>query len=123
VMDAPLAKRTTSSGEKVVFAERDGKSAVTHFIVRKRFRDMTLLEVTLETGRTHQIRVHCQLAGYPLLGDDKYGDEEANRSIRDRGLKRMFLHAHRLTFPHPVYGEKISVESPLPEDLQRVAGL
>lgn len=120
VMDAPLEKRTTASGEKVVFADRDGKSAVTHFKVLKRLGEATLLEVTLETGRTHQIRVHCQLAGYPLLGDDKYGNEALNRQSRPQGLKRMFLHAHRLAFVLPSTGERICVESPLPDDLQSV---
>ena len=120
VMDAPLDKRTTAGGEKVVYAHRDGKSAVTHFKVRERFGDMSLLEVALETGRTHQIRVHCQLAGHPLLGDDKYGDDARNQAMRRRGLKRMFLHAHRLCFDVPASGERLCVESPLPADLAQV---
>jgi len=119
-MDAPLEKRTTSTGEKVVYADKGGKAAVTHFKVVKRLAGATLLEVSLETGRTHQIRVHCQLAGYPLLGDDKYGEDALNRVGRDLGVKRMFLHAHRLSFYSPVDGRRIVVESPLPEDLQQV---
>ena len=122
-VDAPLDKRTTASGEKIVRPSREGKSAVTHFQVRKRLQGMTLLEVTLETGRTHQIRVHCQLAGHPLLGDDKYGDSERNQALRGRGLKRLFLHAHRLCFYSPAGGEKICVEAPLPDDLSAVVGL
>ena len=122
VMDAPLEKRTTQGGEKVVFAHRDGQSAVTHFVIRKQLEEMTLLEVALETGRTHQIRVHCQLAGHPLLGDDKYGDQARNQRLRQQGLKRMFLHAHRLQFVHPSSGERLQIESPLPDDLVAVVG-
>lgn len=117
VMDAPLDKITNANGEKIVRPSKEGKRAVTHFIVRKRFGSMTLLEVSLETGRTHQIRVHCQMAGHPLLGDDKYGNDARNQQVRSLGLKRLFLHAHRLRFVVPSTGETISVVSPLPDEL------
>ena len=120
VLDAPLEKRTTASGEKIVRPGREGKPAVTRFEVRRRLADATLLEVALETGRTHQIRVHCQLAGHPLLGDDKYGNDVRNEALRRRGLKRVFLHAHRLCFELPASGERLCVESPLPRDLEDV---
>ena len=123
VMDAPLSKTTTASGEKHVRASKDGKHALTRFQVRKRLAGMTLLEVTLETGRTHQIRVHCQLAGHPLLGDDKYGNDVRNTEMRNRGLKRLFLHAHRLSFFLPSSGERMSVTAPLPDDLTAVLNL
>jgi len=120
IIDAPLDKITQASGEKFVRASREGKRAVTRFAVRQRLAGMTLLEVTLETGRTHQIRVHCQLAGHPLLGDDKYGTEDGSRRARAMGLKRLFLHAHRLAFALPSSGERVVVESPLPDELREV---
>lgn len=122
IIDAPLDKRSLPSGEKIVRASGDGKQAVTRVAVRDRYPDATLLEVTLETGRTHQIRVHCQLAGHPLLGDDKYGNDERNAEYRQKGLKRLFLHAHRLCFDLPSTGERLCVEAPLPEDLAVLAG-
>ena len=119
-MDAPLEKRTAADGGKIVRPHKEGKRALTRFRALRRWPDMTLLEVTLETGRTHQIRVHCQLAGHPLLGDDKYGRDDRNRALRQRGLKRLFLHAHRLCFNLPGGGDRLCVESPLPQDLKDV---
>ena len=116
-IDAPLDARSLPSGEKLVRASGEGKRALTHVRVLKRYREATLLEVSLETGRTHQIRVHCQLAGHPILGDDKYGNDERNAAFRQRGLKRIFLHAHRLCFNLPSDGSRQCVESPLPGDL------
>ncbi len=115
-IDAPLRKSTLGSGERIVRPHVEGKQAITHFRVVRRFAAATLLEVGLETGRTHQIRVHCQLAGHPLAGDDKYGRDDDNEYFRSLGLKRMFLHAHRLAFK-AVDGSKVAVESPLPDDL------
>ncbi len=115
-IDAPLRKLTQASGDRIVRADVEGKRAVTHFRVARRFAAHTLLEVGLETGRTHQIRVHCQLAGHPLLGDDKYGNDSDNTKARQQGLSRLFLHAHRLRFREPG-GEPVVVESPLPKDL------
>ncbi len=104
-----------------------GRLAVTHYRVRKRFRAHTELEVVLETGRTHQIRVHMQYVGYPLLGDPTYG---TRRGIRPEAtpafvaalsaLQRQALHASRLVFTHPISGESCTVTSDLPQDLQRV---
>lgn len=119
-VDAPLRKNTLSSGERIVRADREGKSAVTHFKVLKAYRDFTLLEATLETGRTHQIRVHCQLMGHPVAGDAKYGDRETGRSSKALGLKRLFLHAHQLGLRNPADGERLVCEAPLPGHLQTV---
>jgi 23S rRNA pseudouridine955/2504/2580 synthase len=80
--------------------------------------EASLLEVTIKTGRTHQIRVHLATQGHPLLGDDKYGDFELNKALHRSGLKRMFLHAWRLQFDHPASGERIALQAPLPADLQ-----
>jgi 23S rRNA pseudouridine955/2504/2580 synthase len=71
------------------------------------------------TGRTHQIRVHLAHLGFPIAGDDKYGDFELNRALAKRGLKRMFLHAGELEFAHPLSGEALKLHAPLPEDLSR----
>jgi 23S rRNA pseudouridine955/2504/2580 synthase len=78
---------------------------------------VALLEAELETGRTHQIRVHLTHLGFPLAGDDKYGDFAWNKALSRQGLKRMFLHAHRLALAHPQTGAPLVLESPLPADL------
>lgn len=80
---------------------------------------LTLLEVTIKTGRTHQIRVHVANAGHPIVGDDKYGDFELNRALVRSGLKRMFLHAWRLRFHHPTSNEPMELHSQLPDELQK----
>ena len=87
------------------------RDAVTHFTVRELLRSHALLDVRLETGRTHQIRVHLSAIDLPVSGDPVYGAPD------DLGLERQFLHAARLSFPHPVTGDAISVESPLPDEL------
>ena len=96
--DAPLVKNQLQSGERIVKVSRDGKTAITIFRPLQQFADATLLEATLKTGRTHQIRVHLQHLGYPVAGDDKYGDREFNRLMKSRGLDRLFLHAVELSY-------------------------
>jgi 23S rRNA pseudouridine955/2504/2580 synthase len=78
-----------------------------------------LLDADLRTGRTHQIRVHLAHLGFPIAGDDKYGDFEWNKLLARQGLKRMFLHAARFGFRHPETGVAMAVESPLPPELER----
>lgn len=112
-IEAPLQKNVLSSGERMVRVSRDGKPSVTLFRVLERYADCSLVEATLLTGRTHQIRVHCQHAGHPIAGDPRYGDEAFNRMIRERGLRRMFLHAARLSFAHPADDRAMSIEAPL----------
>lgn len=114
----PLFKYLTPEGERRVRVSGDGKPA--HSIVRlvKRWQRFSLLEVELKTGRTHQIRVHLAHLGFPLCGDDKYGDFPLNKALEQEGLKRMFLHAAHLSFVHPLTGEPIMLHSPLPEELQ-----
>ena len=113
-----LHKYLTEDGERRVSVNRDGKPA--HSIVRlvKRWQSCSLVEVELKTGRTHQIRVHLAHLGFPLCGDDKYGDFALNKRLEREGLKRMFLHAAQLKFNHPLSGEAMSFEAPLPEELQ-----
>ena len=78
---------------------------------------LALLEAELLTGRTHQIRVHLAHLGFPLAGDDKYGDFAWNKALQKEGLKRMFLHARQLTFTHPATGARMTLEAPMPRDL------
>lgn len=117
-VNMPLRKNQLASGERMVRPDVAGQQAVTRFRLLESFAEASFLEATLVTGRTHQIRVHCQASGHPLAGDPKYGDEEFNRRMRRIGLNRMFLHAFRLSFPHPVSRDRIEVEAPLPKLLQ-----
>jgi 23S rRNA pseudouridine955/2504/2580 synthase len=121
-VDLPLHKFVTGKGERRVRVERDeGRVARTVFHRRQVWAaaepPVSLLEAELHTGRTHQIRVHLTHLGFPLAGDDKYGDFPWNRVLAAQGLKRMFLHAWRLSLPHPVSGSELVLESPLPSDL------
>ena len=115
----PLHKRVTDEGEKRVTVRDEGQTAHTIFRRLQQFDDFTLLEAELKTGRTHQIRVHTSHLGFPIAGDDKYGDFELNKRLAKQGLKRMFLHAARLVFAHPISGERLQVEAPLPDDLAK----
>jgi len=119
-VNAPLLKQTVASGERIVRANSEGKPSLTRFKLLKHYADASLLEVKLETGRTHQIRVHCQLVGHPLAGDPKYGNEAFNQTLRGVGLKRLFLHAAELAFTSPATGERVKVQAPLPSELQGV---
>lgn len=114
----PLHKYLTTEGERRVSVSEEGKDA--HSIVRlvARWENFSLVEVELKTGRTHQIRVHLTHLGFPLAGDDKYGDFSLNKELQKLGLKRMFLHAAKLRFPHPLTGETVELAAPLPSELQ-----
>jgi len=113
----PLYKRVDDDGEKRVSVRDDGQIAHTIFRRQQAFDGFTLLEAELKTGRTHQIRVHTSHLGFPIAGDDKYGDFELNRALAKQGLKRMFLHAAHLAFAHPITGEAMEIDAPLPPDL------
>ncbi len=121
VIDAPLHKYVQGDGERRVKVvgkdDADGQRAITLVKVRERLPGFTLLEVTIKTGRTHQIRVHLAAQGHPIAGDDKYGDFERNKALHKQGLKRMFLHAWRLQFTHPASGERTELLAPLPPEL------
>ncbi len=112
-----LHKYVNAQGERRVSVHGEGKTAVTKVKPLKVGAQFSLLELRLMTGRTHQIRVHLAHAGHPVLGDDKYGDFELNRALARQGVKRLFLHARRLAFAHPVLGGALRLESPLPEDM------
>jgi 23S rRNA pseudouridine955/2504/2580 synthase len=112
-----LHKYLTEEGERRVSVSPEGKAA--HSIVRlvARWENFSLVEVELKTGRTHQIRVHLAHLGFPLCGDDKYGDFALNKTLQKQGLSRMFLHAAKLALDHPGTGERLDLVAALPEDL------
>ena len=114
-----LHKYVNAKGERRVAVKEGGLSAVTKINLLEKSKDFSLVQLRLMTGRTHQIRVHLAHAGYPVLGDDKYGDFELNRALARQGVKRLFLHARRLAFKHPIDGHRIVLESPLPDDMLR----
>ncbi|MCL6612335.1 MAG: RluA family pseudouridine synthase [Peptococcaceae bacterium] len=116
-VDAPVGRHPRDR-KKMAVTPGKGKPAVTHYRVLDRHRDLTLLELRLETGRTHQIRVHMAWLGHPVVGDPKYGPAK-NRF----GLEGQFLHAGLLGFNHPRSGERMTFEAPLPEELRRVLNI
>ena len=109
---APLLRYTLKSGERMVKVDDEGKPSVTRYRVLEKFAGVSLLEAKPVTGRTHQIRVHCLHMGYPIIGDDKYGLEEANRNQRQQGLKRLFLHAAQLRLTDPSTGQEVVINAP-----------
>lgn len=114
-VSAPLLKNTLRSGERMVEVDTQGKDALTLFRVVRRFGDFaTLVEASPVTGRTHQIRVHARHAGHPIAGDNKYGDDDFSREVRELGGRRLFLHAHALRVPLPD-GRELSLEAPVDE--------
>jgi 23S rRNA pseudouridine955/2504/2580 synthase len=114
-----LHKLIGASGERrVVVDEVSGKASHTIFTLVARYGEYSLLGAELKTGRTHQIRVHLSHLGFPIAGDDKYGDFAANRTLAKTGLKRMFLHADALELQHPRHGKTVRVAAALPPELQ-----
>lgn len=118
----PLLKYLLPNGERRVRVAEEGVFAHTLFTKMQDFSDFSLLEAQLKTGRTHQIRVHLAHMGLPILGDDKYGSFELNKVLGEKGLNRMFLHAHRLSFHHPITHALLELEAPLPAPLQNFLG-
>jgi 23S rRNA pseudouridine955/2504/2580 synthase len=130
VIDVPLHKYLQADGERrvkvVARDDPDGMRSITLVKVAQRLERpdlppgvFSLLEVTIKTGRTHQIRVHVASQGHPIAGDDKYGDFELNKLLARHGLKRMFLHAWRLQFDHPATGERVELLAALPPELKK----
>ena len=113
-IDAPLGKRTVG-GEHRMGVDADGQRAVSHFELIETLPEASLMRIRIETGRTHQIRVHAAHTGHPVAGDSKYGQRDANRRFRQLGLKRLFLHASALYLPAP-FGQHL--RAPLGEDLE-----
>ncbi|MGC3983262.1 MAG: RluA family pseudouridine synthase [Pseudorhodoferax sp.] len=126
VLDKPLVryllpgKPGTEGERRVRIAAADdpqGMRSITLVRVAETFADYSLLEVTIKTGRTHQIRVHLASEGHAIAGDDKYGDFALNKALVRQGLSRMFLHAWRLRLTHPASGETVQLEAALPPEL------
>lgn len=115
-VNVPLRKSVLQGGERMVRVDDAGKPALTFFRQVERYGDASLVEVTLATGRTHQIRVHAAHAGHPLAGDPKYGDRDTNQRFHKLGLRRLFLHAARFEFE--LEARAYSFSAPLPDDLR-----
>jgi|SRR5450830_364991 len=120
----PLHKYTTADGERRVAVQADGMASHTVFTLLRKYDKFALLEAELKTGRTHQIRVHLASSGFPIAGDDKYGDFALNKALQKgdatRGaLKRMFLHAHQISFTHPETGKQLTLNAPLAPECER----
>jgi 23S rRNA pseudouridine955/2504/2580 synthase len=114
-----LHKYVLASGERRVAVDTSGQESHTVFELQRTWHAFSLLRAELMTGRTHQIRVHLTHLGFPIAGDDKYGDFAFNKELARAGLKRMFLHAGRISFKHPATASMLTLEAPLPAELQR----
>lgn len=119
-VDAPLRKNEATGGERIVTVAPDGKPSLTRFRVLKTFAQATWVEAQPITGRTHQIRVHAQHSGHPILGDTKYQSPRAETLCRQMGLSRLFLHAAQLRVPHPDSGRTLTIQAPLDPPLARL---
>ena len=115
----PLQKYELENGEKRVSVEEGGQHSETIFHLRENLGEYSLLEAELVTGRTHQLRVQLVHLGFPILGDDKYGDFALNKTLQKQGLKRMFLHSAETRLNHPLTGEPLVLLAPLPLELER----
>ena len=113
-----LQSYVTGAGERRVRVDDAGRESHTVFELKRACGGYSLLQAQLKTGRTHQIRVHLAQLGFPIAGDDKYGDFELNKRLAKQGLKRMFLHAWKLAFVHPLAGATLKLEAPLPRELE-----
>jgi len=119
-VDKALQKNRQLSGERMVQVDDEGQAASSLFSPQRVYHGCTLVDVRIDTGRMHQIRVHAAHLGHPVAGDDKYGDDAFNRTMRTFGLKRMFLHARVIEFTLPDSGRHIRIEAPLDVSLQNV---
>lgn len=115
----PLKKYDLESGEKRVTVEAGGQHSETIFRLKQNFDEFSLLEAELVTGRTHQLRVQLAHLGFPIAGDDKYGDFALNKQLQKRGLKRMFLHSAETALRHPLTDEPLKLLAPLPKELEK----
>ena len=121
LIDAPLLVTNRKGGERHVVVSKEGKPAQTRIQLSRRYGDYSLLQCAPLTGRTHQIRVHALSAGFPLAGDERYGDEAENRKLKKLGLPRLFLHAQSIAFPDDS-GNDRHFTTPLAEDLEAFLG-
>ncbi|MDD5214654.1 MAG: 23S rRNA pseudouridine(955/2504/2580) synthase RluC [Methylococcales bacterium] len=118
VVNAPLLKNIAKGGERMVMVSSAGKEAETVFTRLTAFAESTLVEAAPKTGRTHQIRVHALHLGHPIVGDERYGRDDVNLAFKQKGYKRMFLHAKTLAFSHPLTDVAMKITAPLPQQLE-----
>ncbi len=118
LVDQPLLKNVSQGGERMVKVSSAGKPSQTLFKRVSLFDNATLVTASPLTGRTHQIRVHAAWLGHSIVGDERYTENAVNKEFRRQGYKRLFLHAEKLQFAHPVSGEILNLHAPLPADLQ-----
>ena len=111
----PIAR--SKKDRKKMDVDKNGKEAITHFKVIQRYQDCTLLEINIETGRTHQIRVHLSHIGYPIIGDEVYSNGKNKWNIQGQ-----CLHAKSLNFKHPITGKELYIEAPMPEYFEKILG-
>jgi len=123
-VDAPLDKYVIQSGRRLVHVNQSGKWSLTRYRLLRELvgplGHFSLLEAQPVTGRTHQIRVHCQYAGHVIVGDDKYGDDQINQRLRKVGLQRLFLHARMLRLKDPLSGQDVEVVAPMDAQMQGI---
>lgn len=122
-VEAPLCKNQLQSGERMVRVQSEGKRSLTKFFTQHYYSDSTLVTAMPITGRTHQIRVHAQFVNHPIIGDEKYGNKEINKKMRQLGCNRLFLHARELVFTLPSQGKTLTLQAKLPENLDRFLNL
>lgn len=120
LVDAPLRQYSDSNTGHRSRIEEDGREASSEFLPLRKFKSSVLVDINLLTGRTHQARAHAAHIGHPIAGDQRYGDAAFNKLMLDRGLRRLFLHAHNIRFLHPRHETTVSLEAPLPTELQSI---
>ncbi|MBS0359569.1 MAG: RluA family pseudouridine synthase [Proteobacteria bacterium] len=118
-VDVPLLKNTLTSGERMVKVDKTGKSAVTHFELQESFPNASYVKIRIESGRTHQIRVHAQHIKHSIVGDEKYGHRESDKALVPPELSRLYLHAKRISFTLSD-GTKMDIEAPLDEKFKKM---
>lgn len=118
-VELPLKKFLLANGERRVSVDPDGQNSESIFYLRQQLGEFSLLEAQLITGRTHQLRVQLAHLGFPIAGDDKYGDFVLNKQLQKQGLKRMFLHSAETQVQHPLSDQKLRLVAPLPPELQK----
>jgi 23S rRNA pseudouridine955/2504/2580 synthase len=116
----PLRKAHLPNGERRVYVDERGKSALTRVNLIEANSIFSIIQLEIVTGRTHQIRVHCQAEGHEVVGDTKYGDSKFNRSMRKKGIKRLMLHASRLELPASDFCPEIVINAPLPGEFEKL---
>lgn len=115
---APLLREALKNGERFVRVDKNGKESTSYFTCLKQYSDSALVEVKIVTGRTHQIRVHSQFLGHSVAGDTKYANFACNQRMKERGLKRLFLHSEQMTLKHPDSSQSITIKAPLSKELE-----